>query len=175
MSTSISNQQSKISNFHMRRARQEDAPAIRALIHEVGINPTALDWRRFLLAVTPVSQGVTPVSQGISADRMIGCGQVKPHGDGTRELASIAVVADYRGQGVARALIERLMAENPPPLYLTCRSTLGPFYAKFGFRRVAEEEAPPYFQRILRLVKVMRVFSVSLWVMKWEGYSENRE
>lgn len=169
MSTQFSNLNSKISNprYFLRHARGEDAPAIRALIHRVGINPTALDWRRFLLAVTPVPQGVIPVPEG-DAGEMIGCGQIKPHGDGTRELASIAVEPAYRGQGVARAIIQRLMAENPPPLYLTCRSALGPFYAKFGFHRVAEDEAPPYFRRLLRLMKVMRVFSVSLWVMKWE-------
>jgi len=125
--------------FELRPARKEDAAAIRRLIHLVGINPTGLDWRRFVLAVD-------------QHDRLAGCAQVKPHGDGTRELASLAVQPAYRGQGVARRLIEYLLAHHPPPLYLTCRSRLQPFYEKFGFRVVSPQELTPYFRRILRLV-----------------------
>ena len=47
----------------LRPASEEDFPAIRALIRIVGINPTGLDWHRFVVAVTP-------------DDEMIGCGQV---------------------------------------------------------------------------------------------------
>ena len=124
--------------FQLRPARKEDAAAIRRLIYQVGINPTGLDWRRFVLAVDP-------------HDRMAGCAQVKPHRDGTRELASLAVQPAYRGQGVARRLIEHLLARTPSPLYLTCRSTLQPFYEKFGFQVVSPQELPPYFRRIARL------------------------
>jgi GNAT superfamily N-acetyltransferase len=76
---------------------------------------------------------------------------VKPHGDGTRELASLAVQPAYRGQGVARQLIEHLLAHHPPPLYLTCRSRLQPLYEKFGFRAVPPADLPLYFRRIARL------------------------
>ncbi len=124
--------------FELRSARKEDAAAIRKLIHQVGINPTGLDWRRFMLAVD-------------EHDRMAGCAQVKPHGDGTRELASLAVQPAYRGQGVARQLIEYMLARTPSPLYLTCRSRLQPFYEKFGFQVVSSQELPPYFWRIARL------------------------
>lgn len=127
----------------MRPARREDAAAIRALILAVRINPTGLVWRRFLLAVD-------------EEDRLIGCGQVKPHRDGTYELASIAVQPQYRGRGVARAIIERLLATNPPPLYLTCRESLRPFYEKFGFVVLQEEELPPYFRRLRRWADFMR-------------------
>jgi N-acetylglutamate synthase-like GNAT family acetyltransferase len=112
-----------------------DFPAIKALIHEVGINPMGLDWRRFIVAVT-------------DKDQLVGCGQVKPHRDGSRELASIAVVPAWRGSGVARAIIQRLLADYPPPLYLTCRASLGPFYERFGFRVASPAELPPYFRRI---------------------------
>jgi hypothetical protein len=32
-----------------------------------------------------------------------------------------------------------------------CRSDLGPFYEKFGFRRLEVNEMPPYFRRLKRL------------------------
>jgi N-acetylglutamate synthase-like GNAT family acetyltransferase len=124
--------------FELRPAKNEDATPIRRLIYQVGINPTGLDWRRFVLAVD-------------EHDRMAGCAQVKPHSDGTHELASLAVQPAYRGQGVARCLIEYLLAHHPSTLYLTCRSRLQPFYEKFGFQTVPLAHLPPYFRRIARL------------------------
>jgi N-acetylglutamate synthase-like GNAT family acetyltransferase len=100
-----------------------------------------LDWRRFFVAANDL-------------DEMVGCGQLKPHGADILELASLAVYPQYRGQGVARAIVERLLADSPRPLYLMCQSSLGPFYEKFGFREVAYAEMPRYFQRISKLAGV---------------------
>lgn len=118
-------------------------PAIRALIYKVGINPTSLDWRRFVIAVD-------------EQDQMTGCGQVKPHRDGSHELASIAVTPAWRGKGIARAIIERLLSDCPIELFLTCRAELGPFYERFGFHKIELDEMPPYFRRIYRLSRVIR-------------------
>ena len=109
---------------------------IRLLIHAVKINPIGLDWWRFLVAVTP---------QG----NLLGCGQIKLHADGSRELASIAVQEQSRKQGVARAVIEALLALKPErPLYLICRDRLKLVYVKFRFHAIGLEEMPPYFRRI---------------------------
>ena len=105
------------------------------------INPWGLDWRRFLVAVD-------------EAGRLIGCGQLKPHGHGIIELASIAVELDYRDRGIARRIIDALIAQAPRPLYLTCRSSLGRMYAKWGFREVTLPEMPRYFQRLARVMAV---------------------
>ncbi len=147
-------------NFSLRPAGQSDQGAIRALIHEAGINPTGLDWRRFVLAVD---------AQG----EMIGCGQVKPQGDGALELASIAVRPAWRRQGVARAVIMRLIETHPGALYLTCRARLGPFYEQFGFDRVVEPAGmPPYFRRLTRLASLasqLHFMGEQLWVMRRDG------
>lgn len=127
--------------FTLRPAAASDFDAIRALIHTVGINPTGLDWRRFIVAVS---------EQG----EVIGCGQIKPHRDGSYELASIAVVPAWRGQGVARAIIKRLISSYHGRLYLTCRSGLRTFYEKFGFRLTTPEELPPYFRRLAGLARL---------------------
>ena len=119
-------------------ATRKDFPAIRGLILKVHINPMSLDWRRFLVAITPENE-------------LLGCGQIKPHFDGSRELASIAVQEKARGQGVARAIIQGLLArESTRPLFLTCRARLESFYVKYGFIKIGITEMPPYFQRISR-------------------------
>jgi N-acetylglutamate synthase-like GNAT family acetyltransferase len=131
--------------MRLRRATQKDAAAIRALIHTVGINPTGLDWKRFLVAVDEL-------------DHVIASGQIKPHGDGTRELASIATFPEYRSQGLASAIIQRLVVETPHPLYLVCLEHNGSFYARFGFRELAPHEMPPILGREAKVVAFMRRF-----------------
>ena len=101
-----------------------------------------LDWKRFVVAVN-------------DRDEMVGCGQLKPHGKDILELASLAVYPQFRGQGVARAIIEHLLADSPRPLYLMCESSLGPLYEKFGFRRIEYDEMPRYFQRISKLAGIV--------------------
>ena len=122
----------------IRPARETEATQIRDLIYLVGINPTGLDWKRFVVAVD-------------EQDEMIGCGQLKPHGQEVLELASIAVYPEHQGKGVARAIIESLLKDSPRPLYLMCESALGSLYEKFGFRPISYEEMPRYFQRISKL------------------------
>lgn len=124
--------------FSLRPARETDSSQIKELIHLVGINPMDLDWRRFIVAVN-------------DQDEMIGCGQLKPHGKGILELASLAVYPEHRGKGIGRAMIEHLLKDSPRPLYLMCESSNGPLYEKFGFREISYEEMPRYFQRIAKL------------------------
>lgn len=145
-------------SFILRPAAQADQSAIKTLIREVGINPMALDWRRFVVAEDETGQ-------------FIGCGQVKPHGDGTRELASIAIKKGWRRQGVARAIIERLQVEHGRPLWLTCVNHLVPFYEPFGFVEVTDlDQMTAYYRRAKRFMKLVQLLSrrrYYLAVMVW--------
>ncbi len=132
--------------FKIRPALESDSSRIRDLIHRVGINPMDLDWRHFVVAESTCNQ-------------FMGCGQLKQHREGSLELASLAVDDDYRGQGVARAIVEHFLAHNPRPLYLMCKPSLDPFYEKFGFQAIKLEAMPPYFRRIRRLVKALVVLT----------------
>ena len=108
--------------------------AIQALIHKVDINPYKLDWRRFIIALD-------------KEKNLIGCGQVKLHRDGTPELASLAVEPAWRGQGVARAIIERLLKDHPyKKLYVFCPQSLQMIYEKFGFGLCTRKAIPPYLR-----------------------------
>jgi len=131
-----------LAEFTLRPAVRDDFPAIRGLIQAVHINPTGLDWRRFLVAVS-------------GQNELLGCGQIKPHADGSRELASIAVDEHARGKGIAREIILGLLTGDPPrPLYLMCRARLELFYTKFEFHIIRLEEMPPYFRRINHIARL---------------------
>ena len=118
-----------------------------------------LQWERFILAIDAEGE-------------MIGCGQIKFHNDGSRELASIAVIEAWRERGVASEIIRRLMEDESGRLFLTCRARLGTFYQRFGFRLATSSELPPYFRRLNRLVGLFRALhlmpSEGLLIMVWE-------
>ena len=126
----------------LRPAAARDFPAISRLIKQVHINQTGLDWHRFVIAVD---------GKGM----LVGCGQLKPHRGGIVELASIAVVPSFRQRGIARLIIEHLLVSAPRPLYLTCRSRLGSFYMKWGFRALVFGEMPPYYRRLARVMSIV--------------------
>ena len=91
---------------------------------------------------------------------LLGCGQIKPHSDGSKEIASIAVKEEERGKGIARLIISTLIKLEPErPLYLMCRARLNSFYDKFGFRAIILEEMPTYFKRISRAERIFNFAS----------------
>jgi N-acetylglutamate synthase-like GNAT family acetyltransferase len=142
----------------LRPARETDSKPIKDLIHLVGINPTGLDWKRFVVAVDV-------------RDQVIACGQLKPHRDEILELASLAVRPEFQGQGLGRLIIEYLLKKSPRPLYLMCMSKNGGLYEKFGFCALEYKDMPRYFQRISKLAGFADSFmqsGESLLVMKLE-------
>lgn len=121
--------------------------AIKALIRAVQINPIGLKWPRFLVAVT-------------LGGELIGCGQVKPHRDGLRELASVAVKKAWRNQGIASAIIEALLAGHPAPIWLTCANRLIPFYEQFGFSEVIRYRDMPFYFRLAKFAfRLYQIFT----------------
>ena len=141
----------------LRPATAADQKRIVQIIHTVGINPMDLKWKNFTVAVNDATGAI------------VGTGQIKTHGDGSRELASIAVLPEYRHQGIAHRMMEHLLAQSTGTLFLTCLSTMGSLYEPFGFRVIGPDEMTPYFRRLTKIAKTMLRFmhpGVTLWVMK---------
>jgi len=120
------------STFHMpltlRAATASDEKKIKDLIHEVGINPMNLDWERFIVAE---AEGA-----------FVGCVQIKPHKDGVRELASLAVVPEKQGAGIGSMLVKAVLEREPGELYLMCQKGLTTYYERFGFFEVKGNALP---------------------------------
>ena len=123
--------------FQLREAQASDQKVIRKIVRQARINPFGLKWPNFLIAEV--------------AGQIAGIGQVKSHGDGSRELASIAVRPDFRRQGIASAIIEALVAREEDVLFLTCRWKMEVFYQPFGFRRATGVELSRDMARLDRL------------------------
>jgi N-acetylglutamate synthase-like GNAT family acetyltransferase len=145
-----------------RPAQASDAAAIKALIKAVHINPTGLKWQHFIVAVA-------------ADDTLIGCGQIKQHRDGSRELASVAVQKGWRRQGVAAVIIQQLLAREQQPIWLTCMSQLVPFYQQFGFVEVENGRLMPryfrYARRFFKLYQQFKQIPGYLGVMVWRENS----
>ena len=137
----------------IRDAAVKDSATIRGIVRAANINPTGLDWPRFLVAE--------------DGDEIVGVGQVKQHRDGTRELASIAVIPDRQGQGIGSAIIRELLGRETGVVHLTCRSQLQGYYERFGFRRLEPREYPPYFARRMPMINAfLRPFRIRIIVMR---------
>ena len=109
-------------DFTLRPATEADSSSIKDLIHRVGINPMDLDWRRFVLAVD-------------GSGKMLGCGQLKPHGKDVIELASIAVEPSHQHQGIARVIIEYLVARRAASALFNLSFTARIVLRKVGLSR----------------------------------------
>ena len=140
----------------IRSAAQADQETIRRLIKEAGINRMSLNWPNFVVAE--------------DGGAIVGIGQVKTHGDGSRELASIAVVPTRQSQGIGGAIIKTLLAREQGVVHLTCRSQLQGYYERFGFKRLQPAEFPPYFRRMIPFINVVaRLVGTQILVMQRES------
>jgi N-acetylglutamate synthase-like GNAT family acetyltransferase len=135
----------------VRPARADDQATILKMILREGLDPSTLDWRNF---------NVAEVNGEIA-----GIAQVKPYRD-CREFGSLAVLPQFRRQGVGAALVKAGLARERGDLYLLCRIERVPYYAKFGFRAIAPDDAPRTLQRKLRLTRLFAAFGVSVVCMK---------
>jgi N-acetylglutamate synthase-like GNAT family acetyltransferase len=141
----------------IRPATEADQPRILRLIKEVRLPRMNLRWPNFVVAVED--------------GEVVGMGQVKSHGDGSRELASIAVVPARKAQGIGSAIIQALLAREPGVvLHLSCRRELEGYYERFGFARLEPASYPPYFRRTTLLVsRITPFFGIHLIVMRREA------
>ncbi|MCL4250368.1 MAG: GNAT family N-acetyltransferase [Anaerolineae bacterium] len=116
------------SPYSIRRAVESDQPVIRRLVRSECLNPRDVHWQNFLVVE--------------DESRIIGIGQIRLHGT-VKELGSLVVLPEYRGQGVGGALISALEMQAGYPLYLMCRNDRVSYYQRFGYVVLSDAHIPP--------------------------------
>jgi N-acetylglutamate synthase-like GNAT family acetyltransferase len=135
--------------IRIRPATQADVLTIWRKVIGAGLDPTSLDWRRFMLAFDSAT------------GRVVGCAQIKRYED-CDEFGSLVVDVALRGQGIGGALLTHLVSQATGDLYLVCLDKMRPYYERFGFRVLDATSAP----RTLRVkVRAGRLLGVRVVCM----------
>jgi N-acetylglutamate synthase-like GNAT family acetyltransferase len=155
----------------LRAATMHDQPLIHLWVRRAKLNPLGLRWQNFLVAermdialrqrsydtlAAFGRQHIEAAAQEVELPRVVGIGQVRPHRDGTQELASLVVHEAVRGQGVGSLLVRALIVQAQLPLYLMCNSDKVPYYARFSFVEVTTAaQVPRALRAYYRLGRVV--------------------
>ena len=113
--------------MRVRKALPADIPAALALARQLG-----LDYP---------GQASDPMWVAEDGDRMVGLVALQTHSD-CLELCALGVDPGFRGQGIARALVEALMSEAPGDVHLA--TIIPDLFEACGFQAV-EAGIPPTF------------------------------
>ncbi|MCL5995826.1 MAG: GNAT family N-acetyltransferase [Chloroflexi bacterium] len=149
-------------NVLIRKATPADQLTIRAMVRAARLNPINLRWPNFVVAD--------------DGGHVVGAGQLRPYGDGSRELASLAVIPIYQRLGIGGRIVRQLLADQRGPIYLMCEHTLEGYYERFGFRAIEGRALPKTMARMHRMGNLL--MSVGSWLsrqelrisaMRWEG------
>ena len=133
-----------------RHATELDQQAIRTLVHSERLNPIGINWPNFLVAAV--------------GDRIVGAAQIRKHSDGSRELGSLVVVKDARGQGIASRIIDTLLSKEREPIWVITTEQFAGAYASWGFQPIEPRAAPVKVRHNYRMGSLARIIS---FVMRW--------
>lgn len=121
----------------IRKATAADQAAILALVRAERLNPNHLDWRNFIIATDGAG--------------IIGAVQMRRHGDGACELASLVVAPARRGTGLAGVLISAVLTGVTEPVCVVTGRQNERHYGRWGFHPMPLREAPKSVRRNLIL------------------------
>jgi N-acetylglutamate synthase-like GNAT family acetyltransferase len=78
---------------------------------------------------------------------IVGCARIIEMIDGNVELASVAVVEEYRKRGIGSKIIQTLLGqEKRRPVYLMCRRKNQKFYEEQGFKEIKDDLLPAVYR-----------------------------
>ena len=111
-----------------RRTKTEDMPSILDILNNVSGNVKDISFEQFLVVE--------------DKNKIVGCIRIKKIID-CFELASLAVLPEYRDRGIGSNLVRKILEEfDNRPVYLFCNVKNQGFYKKFGFELVKTENIP---------------------------------
>lgn len=108
-----------------RIGRASDEAAVVALLESEELEPDFVAAEFFVLE---------------EAGAVVACARLKPLGDASHELASVAVRADRRGAGFGRRVVLAALERAPGVVHALALEPA--FFERLGFRRVESPPAP---------------------------------
>lgn len=147
---------SEIPGLRIRAATAADSRMIQQTIKAAGLDRTGLDWRNFKVAE--------------DENAMAGICQVRRYW-GLRELGSLYVRPDLRGQGVGGDLVQACLADAQPPVHLECIEDRQSLYEAHGFRRIPLWRAPLglRMKSMVGTTAAWLLYRKQVIVMAWTG------
>jgi N-acetylglutamate synthase-like GNAT family acetyltransferase len=114
--------------MRVRKALPEDIPSAAGLVERLGLDYPGMESDALWIAED-------------GRGRIVGAVALKKHPD-CLELCALGVDPDFRGKGVARALVEALMAEAPGDVHLA--TVIPGFFESCGFH-IIKNDIPATF------------------------------
>jgi amino-acid N-acetyltransferase len=130
----------------LRSATPGDALSIRTLVRRERLNRFDLQVENFKVAEL---DGV-----------VVGAVQIRKHGDGARELGSLVIAPGFRGKGLAAALINAVLEDEPGPVFMITGRNFVAHYGRWRFAIVEARAAPPSIRFNFRMGRFGRVMSL---------------
>jgi amino-acid N-acetyltransferase len=134
-----------VGELKIRRACVTDQDAICAMVRSERLNPTKLYYENFHVAE--------------AGGKLVGAAQMRRHDDGSRELGSLVVAPDWRGQGIAGALIDAVLAGLDRPGYMITDAKFARHYLRWGFVVIAAGAAPRSIRFNYAMGRLARIIS----------------
>jgi len=121
----------KTKGITLRKARKTDQAAIESILKKPssGLDCSDIRYAEFMVAEFKKT--------------IVACCRLHRHKDGTLELASLFVDARYRGRGLGRLLMHKLLKPvKRGKVYLVTGTGLAEYYAQVGFRTIQTAPKP---------------------------------
>ena len=133
-------------SYIIRQAEKGDMTAIEQLVHSNHLNPNRLNWKRFIVITD-------------EKDTLIGCGQIKPHFDGSYELASLVVEQSRRSLSLIKDFLIALLENSPSNLIWAIIDRNYIPFRRYGVRQIKERsQMPLYFRIFFILYPIIKSF-----------------
>jgi N-acetylglutamate synthase-like GNAT family acetyltransferase len=130
----------------IRPARGEDQRVIQALVRSEPLNPTRLNWPNFVVAA--------------EESGLVGAVQLRTHSDGSREIGSLIVRKEWRGQGIASRMIDALISRDDGRLLVITNENIAALFERRGFRRIEPDAVPAAIRRNYRIGRLAGIISL---------------